>query len=80
VQEWEPAEALFAAGNGLAVLFALVDGARARLASGGVLALEVGVGQAQTVAARMRASGAYASVRVIPDLAGRERVVSGDVE
>lgn len=80
VQEWEPEEALFAAGDGLAVLFALLDGAPARLARGGLLALEVGLGQAEAVAARMRGSGAYANVRVIPDLTGRERVVSGEVE
>jgi release factor glutamine methyltransferase len=75
VRDWEPAGALYAADAGYAVLAALVDGAAAHLSAGGLLALEVGLGQAGSVAARAEATGRYAGVRVVRDLADRERIV-----
>jgi release factor glutamine methyltransferase len=72
---WEPAGALFAGVDGLDVIEALVAGAGTRLAPGGLLALEVGAAQAETVAARIRAAGAFAEPRILEDLAGRPRVV-----
>ncbi|MHB1194099.1 MAG: peptide chain release factor N(5)-glutamine methyltransferase [Longimicrobiales bacterium] len=72
---WEPSGALFAGPDGLAVLRALVAEGGAHLADGGLLALEVGAGQAGLVVADIEAAGAYADVRVRRDLAGRERVV-----
>jgi release factor glutamine methyltransferase len=80
VRDWEPAEALFAPGDGLAILLALADAAPDRLKPGGMLAVEVGPGQAGAVAERMRGCGRYTGVSVVPDLAGRERVVIGEVE
>ncbi|MFW6202008.1 MAG: N5-glutamine methyltransferase family protein, partial [Gemmatimonadota bacterium] len=75
VREWEPAEALFAADRGLRVLDEIVAGAGAHLEPGGLLALEVGLGQAREVAARIEAAGGYEEVRVQRDLADRERIV-----
>lgn len=75
VGEWEPAQALFAPGGGLGVVEALVDGAPEHLRPGGLLALEVGVGQAAAVARRIEERRAYGPARVVKDLAGRERVV-----
>lgn len=72
---WEPPGALFAGPDGLAVLRALVAGGGAHVADGGLLALEVGAGQAGLVVAEIEAAGGYAQVRVRRDLAGRERVV-----
>ncbi|HSW31924.1 MAG TPA: peptide chain release factor N(5)-glutamine methyltransferase [Longimicrobiales bacterium] len=72
---WEPPGALFAGPDGLAVLRALVAEGGAHLAGGGLLALEVGAGQAGRVVADIEAVGAYDDVRVRRDLAGRERVV-----
>jgi release factor glutamine methyltransferase len=48
----------------------------ARVARTGFLVLEVGTGQAQAVAATIRASG-YGNVVITPDLTGIERVVEG---
>jgi release factor glutamine methyltransferase len=75
VRDWEPAEALFAGEDGLDVVRAIVDGAWERLTEGGLLALEVGLGQARPVAERLAASGRYIEIRVVNDLAGRERIV-----
>lgn len=80
VRDWEPPSALFAAGDGLALLTSIVDGAASHLKPRGSLAVEVGLGQAAKVAEHMRRAGVYRNVRVIEDLAGRERVVTGEVE
>jgi release factor glutamine methyltransferase len=72
----EPSGALFAGEDGLAVIRALLaqlaDRARVRL-----VAIEVGAGQAETVAGLMRGAG-FAAVRAEHDLAGVERVVVGE--
>ncbi|MEA2315037.1 MAG: release factor glutamine methyltransferase [Solirubrobacteraceae bacterium] len=72
----EPAEALLAGPDGLALLRALSaqlrDRPRVRLA-----ALEVGAGQAPVVAALLRDAG-FPEVSVRSDLAGIERVVVGE--
>lgn len=75
VAGWEPAQALFGGPDGMAVIRALVAGAGAHLAPGGLLAMEVGAGQAGLVVAEVEATGEYEDVRVRRDLAGRERVV-----
>lgn len=75
VRDWEPATALFAPGGGLDVLMALVRDAPAHLRPGGLLALEVGLGQANTIAREADESGAYGSVRIVRDLTGRDRIV-----
>lgn len=76
VREWEPGSALFAATNGLAVLERIVDGAAAHVAPGGLLAVELGLGQADAVAARIDATGAFDAARITQDLTGRPRIVS----
>ena len=75
VREHEPSVALFAPGRGLGVLERIVTSAPERLVSGGLLALEVGEGQAPVVVERIARSGSYGEARVVPDLAGRARVV-----
>ena len=55
---------------------AVATAAREALAPGGALALEVGDGQAATVAELLTKLG-YVDVRVSQDLAGRERIVEG---
>ncbi len=75
VRDWEPPEALFAGEDGLDVIRQLVAGAPEYLLSGGLLALECGFGQAERVAADVKATGAFASVRIRPDLTGRARFV-----
>jgi release factor glutamine methyltransferase len=70
----EPPGALFAGPDGLDVIRRLVPAAAASAAR--LLAIEVGAGQAEEVAALVRGSG-FASVDRRRDLAGIERVVIG---
>jgi release factor glutamine methyltransferase len=79
VADWEPAEALFAGADGLDALRRILEGAPSVLRSGGLLALEVGDGQADTVAALVRDCGEYREVEVHRDLAGKERVVTASL-
>ncbi len=77
VRDFDPPGALFAGPEGLDVLIPLVRGAGSFLARDGLLALEVGVGQANRVAREMEAAGGFREIRIRPDLNGRERVVLG---
>jgi release factor glutamine methyltransferase len=74
VREHEPAGALFGGVDGLEVVRGIVAGAPGRLCPGGLLALEVGPGQAAVVAELARSAG-LARPRVVADLTGRERIV-----
>lgn len=77
VREFEPRMALFADEyDDLSSYRAIAAGFRPHLVQGGLLALEVGMGQAGQVAALLSASD-LAHVEVIPDLAGIPRVVLG---
>ena len=75
ITEWEPPGALFAGPAGLDVIRALVMGAPDRLNEGGLLALEVGDGQADDVAGLIRERQAFSEPVVRKDLTGRPRVV-----
>jgi release factor glutamine methyltransferase len=72
VRDWEPRDALVGPGATEAVS----RGAHRALKQGGWLVLEVADGKAREVAALLEALG-YEQVSIDPDLAGRERVVSG---
>ncbi len=74
VRDHEPASALFAGADGLTLIRGIAADAPAHMTAGGLLALEVGLGQAGTVATLLRESG-YREPRVVRDLAGRERMV-----
>lgn len=75
VRDWEPVEALYSSGGGLDAIRSIVAGAPAHVAAGGLLALEVGAGQAEAVAGLVTATGAFGATRVVQDLAGHGRVV-----
>jgi release factor glutamine methyltransferase len=75
VRDHEPHLALFAAKDGLAMLEEIIQEAPERLVPGGLLALEVGDGQARAVSDLIARAGAYDGRRIVPDLAGRQRVV-----
>jgi release factor glutamine methyltransferase len=70
----EPAEALFAGADGLAIVRRLVPQAAATGAA--LIALETGAGQARAVAELVRSAG-FADAVAVLDLAGIERVVVG---
>lgn len=76
VLDWEPVEALFAGPDGLSALREIVRDAGAALRPGGLLALEIGDGQADRVVQLIDGRGEYRGVRVLRDLAGKQRVVT----
>lgn len=75
VRSWEPRGALAGGADGLSVIRMIVAGAAGHLVEDGLLALEVGAGQAGAVVSAVESAGTYEAVRVRRDLAGRERVV-----
>jgi len=83
VTQWEPREALLAGPDGLDAYRALIPGSAGRFhryagQRAGALAVEVGEGQAEAVAALMREAG-FSAIETRRDLAGIERVVVGRV-
>ncbi len=75
VRDHEPRRALYGGEDGLDVYRRLVPGAALLLRPGGTLALEVGSGQADAVAAIVGAAGAYETPGRRDDLSGVSRVV-----
>ena len=78
VREHEPAEALFGGDDGLEIYPALIDEAARKLATTGILVLEIGYNGAQYVGSLLCAPDWY-DLCVTPDLAGIERVISARV-
>lgn len=76
VRNWEPSVALFSGVSGLDATVAVVRDAGALLEPGGLLALEVDVRRAATVATLVAGDGRYAAVAVRTDLFARERFVT----
>ena len=75
IANYEPRQALDGGPDGMAYHRRILDAARDWLKPGGWVHLEVGIGQAESVAAYGRGQG-YAAVRITNDLAGIPRVVS----
>lgn len=71
----EPRRALTPGGDGLAAYRTIALGAPARLMPGGRLLVEIGPTQGPAVAAVLAAQG-LTDLRILPDLDGRDRVVS----
>ena len=76
VRDWEQRQATVAGETGLEVIEPLVSAAPAALEPGGALVLEVGAGQAGTVARLLEAAG-FTDVGRDPDHGGIERIVWG---
>ena len=75
--EKEPAFALFAGEDGLDFYRRIAREAPSWLSPQGWLCLEVGDGEAEAVAALLKTD--FESVRILPDLNGLDRVVSGQI-
>ena len=75
VSHWEPAEALFSGPDGLNHIRELITAAPRRLRPGGLLLIECGQGQAETIIDLLARDGRYAPGRIHPDLAGINRIV-----
>ncbi len=76
IRRFEPHLALDGGDDGLSVMRRVIDGAPRHLTPGGVLAVEVGDGEADDVAKAFEARG-FESVRRTRDYGKIERVVSG---
>jgi release factor glutamine methyltransferase len=76
IRLFEPRAALAGGADGLAVTRRIVAGARGFLSASGVLAVEVGSGQADAVA-QLLADAGFSRVERTRDYGGHERVVSG---
>ena len=75
IREWEPGAALYAGPDGLDALRRIATGVGAYLKPGGLLALEVGLGQATYIMELLENTGEFRTVQVCRDLSGCERVV-----
>jgi release factor glutamine methyltransferase len=75
VRDWEPPGALLSGSSGLAATAAIVQEGASLIERGGILALEVDERRASLVAEMVMSAGGYIDVRVLLDLAGRERFV-----
>jgi len=75
VRDWEPKLALTPGGDGLDAYRVIAGGAGARLTAGGRLLVEIGATQGQAVAGLLAAAGLQ-DIRILPDMDGRDRVVT----
>lgn len=75
VRNYEPRLALDGGSDGFALLHRLMDRAATVLKQDGWLGVEVGMGQAESLATRLRQDG-WTNVETVKDLAGIERVVT----
>jgi release factor glutamine methyltransferase len=73
VARYEPAVALYSGDDGLAATRQVISGAPATLLPGGVLLLEIGIGQADAVATLL---AGWRDVAITPDLAGIPRLAT----
>lgn len=76
VRDHDPRVALTPGGDGLTAYRAILGGLRGRLAPRGRVMVEIGPTQGQAVASYFTGAG-LESVTVLPDLDGRDRVVTG---
>ncbi len=75
VRDYEPEAALRGGADGLDFYRLLATETGAHLAPEGLLLLEIGHEQGESVSELLRASGAYAEVDIIKDYAGHDRVI-----
>jgi len=75
VRDYEPAQALFAGEDGLAIYRRLVPAAWGMIVAGGFVVLEIGYGQTDAVRALLGDAG-FSQIEFTPDLQGVSRVVS----
>lgn len=75
IREFEPEIAIFAPGDGLEVHRRLISSSTPWLRPGGLLAMEVGLGQAAIAVPAIEQHCRYAGARVLEDGAGIQRVI-----
>lgn len=77
IREFEPPAALRGGIDGLDFVRKIIAGSPDYLAENGVLAIEIGAGQAEAAADIFRRNGSFSSIETIRDLTGRPRVITG---
>jgi release factor glutamine methyltransferase len=75
VRDFEPEMALLAGSRGTEVAERITAEAPAFLKRGGVLVMEMGIGQADALRSSAASTNAYDTIEVLKDLAGIERVI-----
>ena len=75
VKDYEPRMALDGGADGLVIIKRIIKEAPAYLKSGGMLLMETGDDQGSAVVELAAQTGAYREVRIIKDLAGRDRML-----
>lgn len=75
VKDFEPREALDGGPDGLDFYRRILSQAHLFLREGGLIALEIGFGQAETVAELIETAGCYGEVTIIADYAGIDRII-----
>jgi release factor glutamine methyltransferase len=76
VRNWDPPEALDGGPDGLDFYRGVIPLLQRRLVSGGAVAFEIGDNQGDAVS-QMLCNAGFGAVKILPDYAGRDRVVIG---
>ncbi len=76
VRDYEPRAALDGGPEGLVYYRKIIAAAFTYLRPGGYLIFEVGEHQAETVKQIFQACNGWDTIEIVPDLSGRDRVVS----
>jgi len=72
--DFEPSVALIGGEDGLNVIRQLLNQIQGKICPGGCLLLEIGYGQKEPITSLINSHFAQASIEIIPDLAGIERI------
>lgn len=75
IKEYEPIQALYGGEDGLDFYRRIIDEAPFYLSHGGLLILEIGYGQSESVQKLLEEEGSFTEIEMKKDLAGIERVI-----
>lgn len=75
IKDFEPKVALLSGGDGIGFHKKITEGAVTYLKSGGLLAFEVGLGDAERLTEFIASNNSYENIKIVKDLAGIKRVV-----
>jgi release factor glutamine methyltransferase len=77
IRTFEPPSALRGGTDGLDVVRRIIAGASEYLTQDGILAIEIGADQSEPAETILKSARAFSEIRVIKDLAGRPRLITG---
>ncbi len=79
VRDFEPTDALDGGKDGLSVIKRIVVCSHEFLKVGGLLAIEVGYGQANAVASLVNATNKFGDIKILKDYSAIERIVAANL-